>query len=495
MQIDSAVQRVREMLISFGRRLVPHALPLLFVTLAVAIGQYVTFWNHPLIMIFHGDSTGYIAFANSMLASLHVFDTGRTPGYPLVLAIIFDLTGGQNLLVVVFTQTALLIQAIYMVYLLVFRLSRNQWTAMVVAMLLGLNTYLLNWEREILSEPITVWLLVMTFVLIERYVRAQRPGYLIALTALMTYGVFTRPFYAYIPALVFVVLLLHAWRNKHAQQEWKRLLAALLVAYGLVGGFVLGNGLAYGYYGISEVSSINLFAKVMEYQMQTEYTDPQYAQISAQLDTFEQQGGGVAPFVFLNHRYRQYEQDHYAFAADYAKDIFIHHPVEYAWHSLGDTWLAMTLPQIYYDQHHVDPSWFAPVTQVAAWSMYTYLFLPLIIIASFVWWWRQPRSGVAVIILLLALTQLGALLEIGFLSYAYPYRLRMPLDWSMLAMTGVLLALAFQWIRRRVRDRAGQTSAAGGPPAPSDEQTPDDDTRAIRPHSVPLTGNAARVIW
>jgi 4-amino-4-deoxy-L-arabinose transferase-like glycosyltransferase len=429
----------------FGRRLVPHALPLLGVGVAIAIGQYVTFWNHPMVMIFHGDSTDYIAFANSMLSSFHVLDPARTPGYPLILAIIFALTGGQSLPVVIIAQVVLIIHALFMVYLLIFRLSRNRWMAMGVTVLLSLNSYLLNWEREILSEPLTIWLMVMIFLLIERYVRVQRAGYLIALTALMTYCVFMRPFYVYVPALVFAAILLYALRNKRAQQEWKRILAAVLISYGLVGSFALGNGIEYGYYGVSEISSVNLFAKVMEYHMQTEYTDPQYALISAQLDAFEQQGGGVQPFVFLDHLYKQYELDHYAFAADYAKDIFIHHPVEYAQYSLGDTWLAMTLPQLYYDQRHVDPSWFTPFTWIAAWSMYTYLLLPLILIAALVWWWRQPRSGVAMILLLLALTQLGALLEIGFLSYAYPYRLRMPLDWAMLAMAGVLLAQAIRW--------------------------------------------------
>ncbi len=454
LQLIHIKQRIRLKLFGLWRAIQPHLVPLVLVTIAVIVGQYITFVSHPLYSIFRGDSTDYINFANSILASLHIFDPARTPGYPLLLAIVFDLKNGQSFSVVVFIQAALLIHATYMVYLLSFRLSANRWVAMLVALLMGINTYLLNWEREILSETLTIWLIVMIFLMLERYVSYQRRSDLIVLTALLTYSVFTRPFDVFIPALIFAFLFLYALRKKELKREWKPLLAAALVAYGMVGVFILGNGIIYGYFGLSEISSVNLFAKVMEYKMQTEYTDPQYTVISAQLNAFEQAKNGIQPFVFLNHTHSPYSYDHYTFAADYAKDIFWHHPGEYTLKSLHDTWLAMTLPQIYYDPHHSDPAWFQPVTQVTQASMTTYLFLPFIIIAALIWWWRQPRSGKALVVLLLALTQVGSLLEIGFLSYAYPYRLRMPLDWAMLTMTGVLLALALQKIVQYCRAKS-----------------------------------------
>ena len=42
---------------------------------------------------------------------------------------------------------------------------------------------------------------------------------------------------------------------------------------------------------------------------------------------------------------------------------------------------------------------------------------------------QNPRSPMALMLVILSVTQLVSLLEVGFASYAYP--LRMPLDWAV----------------------------------------------------------------
>ncbi len=443
----------------FAARLEPHKIPLLILTLAMFVGQFAVFHHHPVYAIFSGDSTDYINDAHKLLATGNPIDPGRTPGYPLLLAVIFGLTGGDHLKAVVAVQVVLMVSAIYLIYLLTFRLTRNRWAALIAGAFLALNTYLMNWEREILSETLALWLLVVAFIVTERYFHSPRPRYLILLTAVLIYSMFNRPFFVFLPALFFIMLFVHALRTGRVRLEWKPLAISAAISYALLGGFVLGNGLIYHYYGISYISSVNLFGKIIEYRMQTQFTDPRYTTISTQLNAW-MAGGGVNQFIFLNHQYPQYARNYYRFASAYTDDIILHHPVEFTLYSLDDTYKAMILKQIYYDSHHTDPAWFAPVSTLEAVGIYVYMLLPFMLIGLAVWWWRQPKSFTPLLLLLLALTVMASLLEIGFASNGYPYRLRMPDDWAMIVLSVVMATSALQWYRQRQKPAAGSASSS-----------------------------------
>lgn len=445
-----AQQKLRQL----GTRLQFHSIPLATVVVAIIFGQFITFYHHPTVMLFTGDSTGYLDVAHRLMTTGQFIDAARPPGYPALLALIFLVAGDQNLNAVIFVQASFMMLSVAMVYLLTVRLSDARWMGAVVASLMATNSYLLAWEREILSETFAILLVVLTFLMLERYLHTHQRRYFVAMMVFALIGVFNRPFFLYLPALLVGVLVVQRWRTGQLQQEWPRYVLAFAMAYGLIFGYMVGNKLQNNYFGLTYVSSVNLFGKIIEYQMQNDYTDPQYQRLGQRLDIFVQEGNSKdpQPFVFLNHTYPEYQKNYYAYASGYTQDIIMHQPLTYGLNSLNDAVVALGQPQIYYNEAHPDPEWARSfLRDIAAILRYSYFTLPLLSLAALIWWWRKRDSPLALMLIVLSLTQIASLLEIGFASYANPYRLRVPLDWSMLVIVGTTLAVGGRAAWARIR--------------------------------------------
>src|SRR5262249_36173077 len=134
------------------------------------------------------------------------------PGYPGYLATFVAIGLPHPIALAIVGQIILMIVATIELYLLTFRLASRRWVAGAVATLFGLNVFILQWERAINSEGITIWLLVTLFLIFERYVRMPRWQILAWVTVFLILVVLTRPFYIFLPIFIFGGILWQAWR-------------------------------------------------------------------------------------------------------------------------------------------------------------------------------------------------------------------------------------------------------------------------------------------
>jgi hypothetical protein len=150
-----------------------HGMPLLMVMVLALFPVLVLLHSH--LPISHwalaDDSIQYLAVAAKIVHTGQLADPERTPGYPLLLAAIFQLAGNRNLGAVIFVQSALIFAASCEIYLLVFRICRRPWIAAGVAGVVATNLYMADWAYSLRDEAFAFWILVTLFLVVERLTR------------------------------------------------------------------------------------------------------------------------------------------------------------------------------------------------------------------------------------------------------------------------------------------------------------------------------------
>ncbi len=413
-----------------------HGLPLLIVALATLLSLLALLSVHPSIPN-SPDSKEYLTLARKIIATGQVVDPKRTPGYPMFLALIFTLFPDQNLYAVVAFQIALFTVAAFEVYLLSYRLTKRPWIACVIASVVALNVYMLDWAYSIRDEAFSYWLTVTLFLVVERLSRRVSPVACAAFVALSALAIMARPAFLFLPAMVGLALLARAVGMRWARRELAALGLALALVYCLVGAYVEFNGAVNGYFGISYVSDANLFGKVVRYRMLSQSVPPQFQTIQRDAQEFAAQGGDLA-WTFAD-KYG-YTRDNYRALGVYARYVIFHDPAHYAIDSARDAvqvWLAP--PGV--DARGANTASFTLARVVARAELLTYLALPLV--ALWLAWrlwrggWRDPALLVTTLLTLMAAS---TIVLTAVAAYSEFYRLRAPSDWAWLVALALALA-------------------------------------------------------
>ncbi len=238
-----------------------NRVPLVLMLLAYVLGQLfiLRYGTSPNLA---GDSPGYIDFAHRIQQFRGLTDPGRSLGYPLFLALIFDITGGTNLTAVIFVQAVLMGAAALELYVLTYRLSGSKWLATFIGVFAALNVLVLQWEAWILTETLAYWLLITLVLLTERVVKRPSASRQTALAVTAVALVFVRPTFVPVALILAVVIQYKRWR----------FLAITLVPLALL---VVANGVTQNYWGLSNIGYSALLHKEIEFKIPV--AEPQYA--------------------------------------------------------------------------------------------------------------------------------------------------------------------------------------------------------------------------
>lgn len=417
-------------------RLHHHWLPLALVLLANVVGQVATLSQKPLVVL-TPDSHDYLQALAGIVQQLHLVDPYRTPGYPLML-VLFTAGNGDRLTSIVLSQAALLLLATGEIYLLAYRLSQQRWLGCVAAAAIGANVYILNWERLVLSESVSIWLLVTLVCCFERYLRTSQPRYLAGITALGVMMILTRPIFILVPVTLMLVLALRAYRQHALRRVWHRLAIVLAVSYGCVFAYAGANAIGNGYFGISYVSGTSLFGKVLVYHMQDDTTNPRFAQMRRDADAYVR-AGHSEPWLFVRDYYpdRHYEANNYALVSAYSTDVIVHHPVTFLAHAALDVFAVLQAPPTLYAPNSKQSTWIKFLAGVSSSEFALYPLAPLLLVLLLIWVWRRPDHVAGVVLCAMLALMLADAGVAAFTAFDEFYRLRSPCDW-MIALITVL---------------------------------------------------------
>lgn len=445
-----------------------HGIALAVVLLACVVGQAVTLGQTPRFVVDH-DGPSYLMVAHAILAHHQFLDSTRTPGYPILLALIFSVTGEGNLRAVVYVQVVLNVIAALEIYPLVYLLTRRRWVACVLAALVGANLYILDWERLVRDETLSFLILVTLFLLMALYVRTERRLFLGALTVVFLAAVFTRPALVLLPGILLALLAFRSQRLARLRTQWRGLLLSLVVTYGLIGGYMVVNVATFGFFGMTNVVNVDLLGKVLEFRMQNETSAPQYARLRADVDQYVRtvsppgSTGPLSPYDFVDGTWRtppdyEYSQAQYALVGAYSRDILLHHPIQYTLDTIPDIlagWDAQ--PTVFYAPYSATPTWIFRLLELSRTELLAYLLLPVALVLLTVAVWRAPREAGAFMLWAMMIAVTATLILDGFASYVEYYRLREPFDWTLIVTVGILvidaLTLGFEKVRPALVDQ------------------------------------------
>lgn len=159
------------------------------------------------------DSSGYIYLAERILnLNLSGYEGQRTPGYPLLIAL-----SGNGLPIVILLQAIIGVATSVFVYKSLLLINFGKRYALLFS--LGVAAYLpiIFFELCILSETLTLFFITLIFYFLFGIIYFKRTGTInfIVLSLLCSYLVFIKPFYIFLPFIIFFVLILQRRKTRH----------------------------------------------------------------------------------------------------------------------------------------------------------------------------------------------------------------------------------------------------------------------------------------
>jgi hypothetical protein len=415
---------------------------LLVLTTLVVVAFYL---NHPQPEPL-ADSWSYLYVVDRILRYHQVANFWRLPGYPLFIVFVYKLTEEGNLGAVSVAQAVLFVLATLEIYVLALLVLRHIWMALLIGLLVGTNLVLLSFVKPIMSEALALWLLVSLALAVVVFLRTLRISMLWVVTFFTLLLFMTRPEWIYLPVPLAACLLLVAFGRKALRRLLPHMLAALVLLYAVLGGYIYLNATQNHFVGVTWIENINELGKVLQYNMQDE-APPQYAWISRTLDSFTTKGNRD-PYVILAAE-SPLERDDAALAGDFARTIILHHPAEFLVKSIPIFFSSLT---VFHDESRVAPNGpFGSVlkylfSQYQALYAWNFFFLPCAAAWLLLLCWRRMRKQLIVqamgVIICLSLYGLIIVSLGAYRTYDYMRIFTLIDPLMMLVIWGTFLAAA-----------------------------------------------------
>lgn len=212
----------------------------------VLSGMAFLFWAHeyciahPLLLVFGGDSPGY--------TSINSF---RPVLYPLLVQMTVALLGDAKYLVLI--QLGVLHASFYAAAVLLARLFRNWFPAIVLMGLLALHYELLDWSRYLMTEALCAALVLSTFVCVVYALVTRRISYLYLGGLALVAAILVRPTGYFLVPVFGVAVLVLVGREKRIAICMPMLVVVASLAAASTWSFI-----ERGFFGLQKMDAINL---------------------------------------------------------------------------------------------------------------------------------------------------------------------------------------------------------------------------------------------
>ena len=430
------------------------------VMLVAGLLAFVFHLNRPQPFIPFHDTLEYVRRADIVLAGGPWADPIRLPGYPLLLAVLFAFTGKGAFVAAEVMQYALFVATAVVVYALAYRVSRHTRLAGLVGLLFAVNLYFFSYFRAILSDGLGALIVVGLALAVVFFV--ERPGatrfWIVA--ALCFAAQITRGEWILAPVALFPYLLLVAHRRGLARRLLAPMVAALLLIYSAVGGYMALNWRVNGYFGMTDATNINLYGKITQYGMQRQ-APARFASMTTATEAFVRHGV-IDPWT-IYWRDTALAGRHFTHMGAFAQSIIQHHPVEFVARSVPVAFTSLYDAYVFggYDRAGALGGL---LTGVQAFSMVVYPLFMLFPLCALIWLAvalkrrsggsrGQPLARVEALGAL-SLLALYALAVTTLTSYSEYGRLHVAFDPLMLIVVIVSLAALLGALPHRRSQRA-----------------------------------------
>lgn len=271
------------------------------------------------------DSKEYVEAAYKL--SYLAVDAARVPVYPGFIQVAKHLLFWlpQELAVCIAQMTLSSVGMILLLYLSQM-LYQSYIKALLVTIFSTLSISVMNWDFLILTESLTIFLVVVLVLLWVRFLQKPISKYITGIYFVCLALLFTKPFYIVLPVVLFTGLLAFQLHNRQSKGYLVLHIAAVGAIFLLVLFYSLANYSQNGYKGISSVGTVNKMGKILQYNLQEVSSDEK---IKALIREEKEKKGTdeIEPVAFM--REHGLDKEYYKAAAEFSSEIMQKHPFLY----------------------------------------------------------------------------------------------------------------------------------------------------------------------
>lgn len=217
------------------------------------------------------DTNDYVILAERLLNfDLNGYEGQRSPGYPLFLAF-----SNISFVITIILQSLAGILTLALTYKLFLLNGINRKISLISTLIISCYLPSVFFDFAVLTESITLLCVSAIFYLYVSiyYKKSNNINYYLGLSLLCGYLVLIKPFYIFLPALLFLVLCIKgfSWKNL-----FKKYLVVLLIPAFIFLGWSYVNKVNTGYFVSSTFYGFNLAQNCVSF---AEKTTPEYAEV------------------------------------------------------------------------------------------------------------------------------------------------------------------------------------------------------------------------
>lgn len=222
------------------------------VLIVAVLLRLVMFFTYP--QVTYSDTHSYRRAAEAVLNGFQAYDGTRTPGYPTFMALV----GTDQTVYAVQLFLGLLITLAF--FYIGWKLSNSPAFGAIVALVHTLNAGQLFFEANLLTETLTTFFLVLallgTFIWLK-YPHKRSFWLALGIGLSSSLAVLTRPLFIFIPIWL-TLFLTFTFEGKRVKVNWQPLIAVMLPAILLIGGWMSWVNARYQIFNLTTMGGFHL---------------------------------------------------------------------------------------------------------------------------------------------------------------------------------------------------------------------------------------------
>ena len=256
-----------------NHRILLLLLPYLLIILIASLVRFF-YWQYAPYVIVSEDTFSYYEVGQTMLKEFFFVNNSRTPVYSLLLTVVVNGLGLPNtpvlswlffekVLYMIPFQMIMGLLGLLILYHTLRLLKLNPILSLMFILFIGTNIIIFSWERLLLTESLATFsLILLVYISVKIF---YKPGFIFFFIFLFLsiFSVMLRPFNIGLPVIPLIITILIHRKIKVAVY----IIIILLLYSGFIHIYSVKNQQRLGFYGISQVSDINLLGKILEYRL------------------------------------------------------------------------------------------------------------------------------------------------------------------------------------------------------------------------------------
>lgn len=241
--------------------------PLLTVIIVGIVVRYLFFISIGQNIIMVSDSWTYLNCAK-MLQKTFYLDVYRPPVYPAAILFCGTFLSWEKYYIgIIFIQVIMSILSTILVYKICMFICRSRLIGLLTSLIANISISTYGWDFMLMTENFSIFFVTLLTYLVLKYSRNHKPLYFCSIFIVLLLLIYTKPFFLFMPVLVMLLLILSAKLNGF-KINLTPIITGCMIIYLSVFFYSVLNYKLNGYFGLTSVSNVNCFGKILQYKME-----------------------------------------------------------------------------------------------------------------------------------------------------------------------------------------------------------------------------------